>query len=115
MSQYTPDRWVVLEFSSDEGPIRKVFAGWYGGYLGSDNWKLSSGITEVKEFDDRFEFDNVSGSVYTCYKGAYGMSSYNNIVLSSWLRRIEESGSDIIIKIIEEFNQPFEQIVAKED
>ena len=41
VSTYTPDAWVVVEINSEEfGMIKKIFAGWYGGYCGSDSWKL---------------------------------------------------------------------------
>jgi hypothetical protein len=81
-----------------------VFAGWYGGYLDGDSWKLSSGITETKEFDDRYEFDNISGSLYICYKKNYGMSGYQTSILSSLEKQIAEANDDkITMKIIEEY------------
>lgn len=84
MSNYSPDRWVILEFKTPEGTFRKVFAGWYGGYTGSDTWKLSSGITSILDNDDHYEILNESGSVYYCYKQAEGFSNYMGMVLSSW-------------------------------
>lgn len=105
MSDYTPDRWVVLEFNYNGDVLRKVFAGWYGGYTGSDSWKLSSGITETREFDDRYEFDNHSGSLYTCYKNAYGMSGYQMSILSSFEKQIAEAKDEnVTMKLIEEYN-----------
>ena len=42
MSDYTPDRWVIVEINSPEhGKIRKVLGSWYGGYLGSDSWRMN--------------------------------------------------------------------------
>jgi hypothetical protein len=39
MSEYTPDKWVVIKINSDKYPsIHKVFACWYGGWAGSDSW-----------------------------------------------------------------------------
>jgi hypothetical protein len=43
----------VIEITSSDSTIRKVFAGWYGGYTGSDAWQVSSGITEVTKYEDR--------------------------------------------------------------
>ena len=106
MSDYTPDRWVVLEITSPKETIRKVFAGWYGGYLGSDSWKLNSGITDIREQDDLFEFDGYSGSTYFCPRNSYGMSGYMHSVLTSWLNQAEERG-DVQIRIID-----LEDIVA---
>jgi hypothetical protein len=106
MSQYTPDRWVVLEITTPKETIRKVFAGWYGGYLGSDSWKLNSGITDIREQDDLFEFDGYSGSTYFCHRDCHGMSGYMHSVLSAWRAQAEERG-DVQINIIE-----LEDIVA---
>ena len=103
MSNYIPDRWVVVEFDSEVGgPIKKVLAGWYGGFGGSDSWKLSSGITEVKEFDDRWEFLNHSGSIYICYKNAFGMSAYMGQIYAGW----EEGQCDLYtVKIVEGYKK----------
>ena len=71
-SQNTPDVWVVVEFTGTKVPetYRRVLAGWYGGYAGSDSWKMSSGITETIEHPDYWDFKNTSGSVYRCYKNS---------------------------------------------
>ena len=49
MSTYNPDLWTIVElkYNDSDEVTRKVMASWYGGYLGSDRWKLSSGITEM--------------------------------------------------------------------
>lgn len=91
MSIYTPDRWQVIQLSDDNITTHKVFAGWYGGYLGSDRWKLSSGITNCKEFDDRFEFTNHSGSVYVCYKQCQGATGYMTQIYYNWTQEHGES------------------------
>ena len=41
----TPDKWLVLKI----GDLYKVYGTWYGGYLGSDSWKINSGIVKVEE------------------------------------------------------------------
>ena len=98
MSDYTPDRWVVLEMSSDkQEPVLKVFAGWYGGFAGSDSWKLNSGITAVKETNDYFFFDGSSGSCYSCRKGSYGTNMYGQGVLNNLIDKIERAGGTCII------------------
>jgi hypothetical protein len=99
-----PDRWVILEMSENPSEtVRKVFAGWYGGYCGSDSWKLSSGIVEVKESEHHFEFINVSGSVYKCRKIAYGMSGLMGDMYKSWLDNIK-SIQGASINIIEQYD-----------
>lgn len=103
MSFHTPARWVVVEFQElEKEPIQKVLAGWYGGYCGSDSWKLSSGITEIMEYSDYFEFHNISGSVYQCYKRAYGMSGIMSANYDYWLSFLKSEGTGSV-RIVEGF------------
>jgi len=92
MSEYCPDRWVVLEFKSGDLITRKLFGGWYGGYTGNDSWKLNSGITYVRIDGDKYEFDGFSGSTYFCHKNSHGMSGYQMGVLANWLKQAEQRG-----------------------
>ena len=101
MAEYTPERWVVLEFVTPEETIQKVFAGWYGGYLDGDSWKLNSGNTAERELDDRWEFDGYSGSTYVCHKSAYGMSVYMSSLLSGWSAQAEKE--NITINILDRY------------
>ena len=96
MSTYTPEKWQIIQISDDNITVQKVFAGWYGGYLGSDSWKLSSGIVDCVEFDDRYEFTNHSGSLYICYKQSQGTTGYMLQVYYNWAEKYGES-----IKIID--------------
>lgn len=71
MSDYSPDCWVILELSGSavkDGPVRKVLGGWYGGYAGSDSWRMSSGIEKIVDMDTHWEIHNFSGSIYRCSK-----------------------------------------------
>lgn len=91
MSQYTPDRWEIVEFNSEEfGAVQRVLAGWYGGYTGSDSWKLSSGVVEVKDCLDHYEILNHSGSVYVCYKRSKGSSNLMHAMIHSWTEQAKE-------------------------
>ena len=101
MSNYTPDVWVVLEFDTPqlEKPLRKVFAGWYGGFAGSNSWKLNSGITEVRQVDGWWEFDGYSGSTYRCHPNNYHMSGLMQGILATWQKQAEQRG-DTTIKIL---------------
>ena len=103
MSTYTPDVWVVLEFDAPQlqKPVRKVFAGWYGGFAGSDSWKLNSGITKVRVDDEgHYEFDGYSGSTYYCHFNNYQMSGLMHNVLANWLTQAEQRG-DTTIRILD--------------
>lgn len=69
-----PDNWVVLKIVTDDVPLYKVLAGWGGGYLAGDYWRLNSGISMVFEREDSVDFYGYSGSLYHCRKGSYGLS-----------------------------------------
>ena len=99
MSQdYHPDSWVVVKIiteetlaSDDKTTIEgrtyyKVLAGWSGGYLSGDCWRLNSGINLVFDHEDEFHFYGHSGSNYICHKETYGLKMstagvYKNLCL----------------------------------
>lgn len=98
MSNYTPDRWVLTTMTYPGGEVAdRVFAGWYGGYCGSDSWKLSSGVTELKDMGEYFEATNISGSVYKLYKSAEGMSGYMTQMWETFQRAVIQ---DPICKLV---------------
>jgi len=45
---YNPDNWVVIKMNGDD-PHYRVLAGWSGGYLDGDSWRMNSGITRVED------------------------------------------------------------------
>ena len=98
MSDYSPDRWVVVKIVTPKERLYKVFASWSGGYGGSDSWKMNSGITRASLVDDRWEFDGYSGSVYSCHKESYGVSGYNGNVLQNFINKATEI--DAVIEIM---------------
>lgn len=90
MSEYHPEKWVVLTCVDKDGSsIDKIFSGNYGGYLGGDDWRLSSGITEWEEGEDTITAVNISGSVYTLDKARYGMTVYMASKLQGFTNLIE--------------------------
>ena len=91
MSDYTPDRWTVIRIHTSKEILYKVFASWSGGgFMGSDSWKLNSGIVRATLVDDYWEFDGSSGSVYRCHKDAYGTNGYGQAVLNNLLNQAKE-------------------------
>jgi hypothetical protein len=101
MSEYIPDKWVVIKITAPNcAPIHKVFACWYGGYGGSDSWKLNSGITRVYEDGQCLLFEGSSGSTYVCHKASYGMNMYGGGVLMNMRENAEKNG--ITIEILDE-------------
>lgn len=97
MSEYSPDVWVILKLTFGDTHHYRVFAGWYGGYAGSDSWKMNSGITEVKDMGNYYDFYGESGSVYHCNKQCEKMSMYMQSVLGSYQKaQTEENRIEVI-------------------
>jgi hypothetical protein len=97
MSDYTPDRWVVIKITAHDTVIHKVFACWYGGYAGSDSWQINSGIVKVTEKENHYDFEGYSGSVYSCHKNSYGTNAYGGSVLNNFIEKTTENGNTIEI------------------
>jgi hypothetical protein len=84
MSDYNPDKWVVLEVFYENGEVEnRILASWYGGYAGSDSWKLGTGIQSHEHRGPVYSFTGSSGSTYYCHESDYGMSSYAMSILAS--------------------------------
>lgn len=71
-----PDRWIIVNMTLDGNTTQHVFSGGYGGYCGSDTWRLSTKIESIVKKDKIFEIETISGTQYSCNIMAYGMSSY---------------------------------------
>jgi len=100
--EYSPDKWVVVKIDADVDSeiIYKVFACWYGGYAGSDSWKLNSGITRVSREGYVYSFEGASGSTYECHTDCYGMNFYGGGVLMNMRETAAKNG--ITIEILSE-------------
>lgn len=97
MSDYCPDRWVIVRITSKtHETIDKILGSWYGGYAGSDSWRFSSGVTKVVEHDDHYEVHNHSGSIYELAKGAEGMSAYTASVFNNMAKKLEDRGEGMM-------------------
>lgn len=100
MSTYNPDRWTLLYVKYPDEPeeVVRVYSGNYGGFAGSDTWKLSSEVEVTEVEGDLMKFTTASGSVYTCHKNCYGMSGYMAGVYES----IYKAGTDrgIAIRLV---------------
>lgn len=92
MSDYSPDRWVMLEIKSNElhAPTYKILAGWFGGFATGDSWKLNSGVTKVEEDGEFYLFYGYSGSVYRCHKNDYGLCGITSSVLANFQHQIKD-------------------------
>jgi len=97
MSVYNPDKWVIVKIDADSECIYKVFACWYGGYAGSDSWKLNSGITRVSREGFVYSFEGASGSTYECHTDCYGTNFYGQGVLSNMIETAADNGINMEI------------------
>jgi hypothetical protein len=102
MSNYHPDVWVIVKISGAAvgETYYRVMAGWYGGYAGSDSWKMNSGITKIVKDDEGYEIYGVSGSTYFCHKNTEKMSMYMMSVLSGMQKQAEERG-DMTLEVVD--------------
>jgi hypothetical protein len=75
----TPDAWVIIEVKTPAGQFQKILAGWSGGYLYGDSWRMSSPVKElnIKINQDFFTVDTESGSRYTLWKSRQGLRMSN--------------------------------------
>ena len=73
---------MVIKITIAKASHYRVFACWYGGYTGSDSWKMNSGITAATQDENGYHFTGSSGSVYHCHKDGYGISGYGASVLA---------------------------------
>lgn len=107
MSENNPDKWMIVKIVNDKNESHyRVFASWYGGYLGSDSWQMNSGISKVTEDDNYYFFEGVSGSLYTCRKGNYGASGYGYNVLSGLVEKGAKDG--LLIAVLSDGVNPME-------
>lgn len=91
---YTPDNWVIIEIPTEEETIYKVLAGWSGGYLDGDSWRINSGIVSYEEDDEYYYFKGNTNSIYKCHKKMETVKMNNGWVL----REIEKSGQGKLVK-----------------
>jgi hypothetical protein len=91
MSTYNPDRWVIVKIHTAEGELHhRILATWYGGYTTGASWKLSSGVTGIRETEFHYEIKNTSGSLYICHKQGLGTSAYSQGIFDTYKSRMTD-------------------------
>ena len=99
MTDYTPDRWIVINFVNNGERFNKVLAEWKGSYADGDYWRMNSGITAVEEDGDYWLFHGATGSVYRCNKDRYSVTGLAADVLRNLLDKNSET---VIIQALPE-------------
>lgn len=92
---YAPDRWIMLRIVTERETPYKLPAGWVGGYLYGDSWRLNSGCTSVRKVGDSWEFIGYPGSVYRCRGRNYGVTSLTVSVLQRLREKVESEGATL--------------------
>lgn len=106
---YRPDSWVILKVSSkDKAPLYRVLAGWKGGYLDGDSWRINSGIKSYRDADTHWVFEGFSGSAYSCPKVREGFSFLTDAVFSNLVKQSQAAG-DVVVELLsmEQFKAQF--------
>jgi hypothetical protein len=94
---YYPSYWVIIKTPE----VHKILCGFYGNYIDGDEWRMSSGITEVTEEDaDHYLIKNESGSVYKCLKKNEGLGSMTSPIFNKLKQEYED---DVNIIPMEEY------------
>jgi len=91
MSEYVPDNFVILKLVNKGEVLYKVLGGWFGGFAGSNSWRVNSGITKFDKEDDVYFFHGHTGSTYICHEAKERMS----MLMGSTLTSIREQVKDL--------------------
>lgn len=103
MSEYNPDKYVLLRVTTPDETYYRVFGTWYGGYTTGDSWRMNSGIERVEIDGDKVSFIGASGSVYNVHKEAEGLSMYTHGVLMDLINQAKGMGITVEILSLEEY------------
>lgn len=100
MTVYNPDAWVIVELSGTEVKDRyhRILAGWYGGYVGTDHWKLSSGVTRIFDKETYWEIHNESGSIYNCGKACERTTA---LTASTFANLVTKNSDEIAVHLVD--------------
>lgn len=88
MTHYVPDNWVAMEVPGGH----KIVAGWSGGYLNGNSWRVNSGIKSIVETDTSFLVHGFTGSVYECRKS----SECIRMNMMYIVRGLEDRGAKVV-------------------
>lgn len=105
MIEYPP-AWVVLKIQEPhQPPVYKILAGWYGGYLGRDEWRLNSGITNIEKQDTSYIITGYTGTVYVCSAAGEKLIGSTASALESFRKDIGDVAALEVVPISSIFSQ----------
>ena len=88
-----PDLWKIVRIETKpHGTLFKVFSSFYGGYLGSDAWKISSRIKTIEDQGTQYVATTQSGNRYSLIKGNEGFSGFGRNVFEQYQGDLANSG-----------------------
>jgi hypothetical protein len=109
MSDYVPDNFVILKLVNKGEVIYKVLAGWFGGFAGSNSWRINSGITKFEKEDDVYFFHGHTGSTYICHETKERMSMLMSSTLASFVEQAKDvAGVSVEVITLEDFVKEFD-------
>ena len=101
---YQPDNWIILKVITEEESYYKVLAGWSGGYLDGDSWRMNSGISKIEMSNNHYDFIGDTGSIYRCRKNGEIVRMNIGGVLTAILKEFPDTVSVVKVdKILSEF------------
>lgn len=100
-----PDRFVVVSVIKPDTGVRTKFivAGFHGGYLHGDSWRVSRDVVKVTDEGDYWMMETRTGSVYQLYKGRYGTTGMTAGIIED-MKRGAEKAPEMGWQIEEEYN-----------
>lgn len=99
MSEYSPDRWLLVKISSPTAPsYYRIFATWDSSYLYGSSWKLSSGCEGVPMLEnDYWSISQSSGSTYRLRKHGEGITGLWEPILDNLKKQLKEIDGNLEI------------------
>lgn len=103
--EYIPDKWVVVDYSSEYSPTERyaILAGWGGSYVYGASWKRSSPIVSVEEKEDCWNVTTYSGSIYELRKSGYGTTGQTASLLAD--AQLDALTEDDVEELFNSFNE----------
>jgi hypothetical protein len=99
LNMYCPDSWVIVKITHASKVVYKVLAGWAGGYLEGDHWRMNSGIERWEKRDKYYHFFGHSGSEYKCHEDGEGL----RMATAGIYENLRTKGADqgILVEIVD--------------